>query len=54
MLCRGCPRAHATLAYLGAFAARRAHGSLKPGDLSFKSVIYPSHLEEKDVMGDGG
>lgn len=54
MLCWGCPRAHATLAYLAAFAARRAHGSLKPKDLSFKSVLYPSHLEEEEVLGDGG
>lgn len=41
-MCWGCPRAHGPLAYLAAFAARRAHGSLKPKDLSFKSVIPPT------------
>lgn len=52
MLCLGCPRAHPTLAYRGAFSATRAHSN--PKTCLLKVLVTQRTCEEKEAMGDGG
>lgn len=54
MLCWGCPRAHASLAYLAAFTARRAQVLSNLKTYLLEVSFTHRTCEAKEVMGDGG